>query len=174
MSASKEKTASDGSRPTTPSPAQSGSTHVKESRFVQLEQATMNLLRSSIRKKDRTVSNALASIQFGTIGVLVPQDHQGNVSPVSLGPIIKYLPTLPQVIPQKPVALFAIKPHSNKNLTPLASITLQSTSTPSTPYSDSKAAAAPVLSAAASDDRMNIFFQNVVAPSLKVPLPPPG
>ncbi|KAK3827049.1 MAG: hypothetical protein J3R72DRAFT_517382 [Linnemannia gamsii] len=154
MSASKDKKASDASRPTTPSPAQSGSTHVKESRFVQLEQATMNLFRSSIRKKGHTVSNALAAIQFGSIGVLVPQDHHGDITPVSLGHIIK--------------------PHSNKDLTPLVSITLQSNSTPSTPDSNSKGVAAPVLSTAASDDRMNIFLQNVVAPSPKVTLPPPG
>ncbi|KAG0302930.1 hypothetical protein BGZ97_002119, partial [Linnemannia gamsii] len=93
--------------------------------------------------------------------------------PVSVGPSTKDLFPLPQVIPQQPVAPFAIKPHSSKGLTPLASITLQSTSTPLATDSKPKADAPP-LPAPASGDRMNIFLQNVVAPSLKVPLPPPG
>ncbi|KAG0375968.1 hypothetical protein BGX24_008446 [Mortierella sp. AD032] len=45
---------------------------------------------------------------------------------------------------------------------------------PSTFDSNPKVVAVPVLPAAASGDRMNIFLHNVVAPSLKVPLPPPG
>ncbi|KAG0266015.1 hypothetical protein BGZ95_003155, partial [Linnemannia exigua] len=178
----KEKTESDGSHPTASSPSHAGSTRVKESRFVQLEQATKNLFRSSIRKKDRTEPNPLATIQCGSIGVLVPQDHQDDTTPVSVGssitrvsvePSIKDLPS-PQVIPQQHVAPFAIEPYSNKDLKPLASVTLQSTSTPSTPDSSSKAKAAPDLLAAVTGDRMNIFLQNIVAPSLKVPLPPPG
>ncbi|KAG0275162.1 hypothetical protein BGZ95_009126, partial [Linnemannia exigua] len=169
MFAPMEKAVSEGSRPTTTSFAQSRSTRVKESRFVQLEQATKKLLRSSIRKKDRTVHNALAAIQFVSIGVLVPQDHQSGATLATFDSTVEDLPALPPVISPYPAAPSPVQPHSNKYLAPLASITLQSTSTPT-----SEATAAPVLPAATSGDRMKIFLQNVTASSRKAPLSPPG
>ncbi|KAG0293087.1 hypothetical protein BGZ96_003359 [Linnemannia gamsii] len=172
MSASKEKTFG-GSEPTTPSSDQSGSTRVKTSRFVQLEQATKNLFRFSIRKKDRTVPNAKAAIQFESIGVLVPQEHQGGVTSASVDTTVKDPPSLPSVIPQYPVSPSPGQPNSNEDLRPLTLITLRITAL-STSDSNAKAAAAPVLPAPPSGDRMNIFLQNVVTPSLKISLPPPG
>ncbi|KAK3839838.1 MAG: hypothetical protein J3R72DRAFT_447257 [Linnemannia gamsii] len=146
----------------------SAPTHVKESRFVKLEQATKNLFCSSIRKKSWTVPNVASSIQCGLIGVLVPQDQQSGTTHVSVGsstiPVwvglsFKDLPTLLLIIPQKPVAPSAIEPYSNEDLTPLESIALQSTSTPSTSDSTPKAAAAPVLLTAASGDRVKFSFK---------------
>ncbi|KAG0297342.1 hypothetical protein BGZ97_004312, partial [Linnemannia gamsii] len=84
------------------------------------------------------------------------------------------LPPLPQVIRQQPGAPSAIEPYSDKDSTPLTSIALRSTSTPSTLDSDPKAAVAPVSPAAASGGRLNIFLQNIAVHSLKAPLPPPG
>ncbi|KAK3843187.1 MAG: hypothetical protein J3R72DRAFT_420423 [Linnemannia gamsii] len=158
-SAYREKKASGNSCPTIPSPTQSGPTRVKKSRFMQLEQATKNLFRSSIRKKDHTVSDAITSIQFGSIGALVPQDHQGSTKPVSVESSLIDLPLLPNVAAQHPISPSAIEANS-KDLKHSASITLQSPST--------------ALSAAASGDKTSIFPHNVPAPSLQVPLPAPG
>ncbi|KAG0283704.1 hypothetical protein BGZ96_011910 [Linnemannia gamsii] len=46
-----------------------------EPRFMQLEEAAKRLLHADITSMKRTVPSALASIQFGTIGVLFPQDY---------------------------------------------------------------------------------------------------
>ncbi|KAG0272299.1 hypothetical protein BGZ95_011956, partial [Linnemannia exigua] len=170
MFTSKEKKASDGFRPTTPSLTQSGSARVKESRFVLLEQATRNLFLSSIRKKDRTVPNAIASIQFGSIGVLVPQDRQGSTTPVSIDSSVKDLLPLPKVDPQHPIAPSVTEANS-KDLAHSASINLQSTSTSTIAESKTEV---PVLSEAASGDSASVFPQNVAAPSHQVPLPAPG
>ncbi|KAK3841424.1 MAG: hypothetical protein J3R72DRAFT_475616 [Linnemannia gamsii] len=173
MSAAKEKT-SGGSRPTTSSPDQSGSTRVKTSRLVQLEQATKNLFRFSIRKKDRTVPNANTAIQSGSIGVIVPQEQQGGVTLALVDTTVKDLTSLPSAIHQYPVAPTSGQPNNNEDLTPLTSITLRSITTLSTSDSSSKAAAVPVLPAPAPCDRMNIFLENVITPYLKISLPPPG
>ncbi|KAG0374875.1 hypothetical protein BGX24_009815, partial [Mortierella sp. AD032] len=173
MSAPKEQTASDGSCPTTPSPAQSRSTRLKESRFVKLEQAARNLLRSSIKKKDHTVPNALAAVQFGSISVLVPQDHQGGAILTTVDYAVKDLAALPPITLQYPVAPSPVQSHGKKDLTPLASITFQTTFTRSDPDPNPKANTLD-RPAAASGNKMNIFLQNVVAPSLKITLPPPG
>ncbi|KAG0375039.1 hypothetical protein BGX24_009614 [Mortierella sp. AD032] len=159
MSTPKEKKASGDSCPTIPSPTQSGPTRVKKSRFMQLEQATKNLFRSSIRKKDHRVSDAVTSIQFGSIGALVPQDHQGSTKPVSVDSSLIDLPLLPNVAAQHPISPSSVEANS-KDLKRSASITLQSPST--------------ALSAAASGDKTSIFPRNVPAPSLQVPLPAPG
>ncbi|KAG0272225.1 hypothetical protein BGZ95_012041, partial [Linnemannia exigua] len=166
----KEKKASRDSRLTTPSLPQSGSTRVKESRFVLLEQATKSLFRFSIKKKDRTVSNAVASIQFGSIGALVPQDHLGSTTPVSVDSSVKTLPLLPEVGSQHPIAPSATEVN-RKDPTHSVSITVQSTSTPI--IAESKAEV-PALSPAASSYKTSVFPQNVAASSLQVPLPAPG
>ncbi|KAF8935632.1 hypothetical protein BGZ47_009815 [Haplosporangium gracile] len=49
-----------------------------QSRFTQLEVAAKKLLRFNIDSKKRTVPNALALIQFGTLEMLVPQDYAGG------------------------------------------------------------------------------------------------
>ncbi|KAF9147856.1 hypothetical protein BG015_010431 [Linnemannia schmuckeri] len=49
-----------------------------QSRFTQLEEAAKKLLRFNIGSKKRTVPNALASIQFGTIEKLIPQEYAGS------------------------------------------------------------------------------------------------
>ncbi|KAG0254344.1 hypothetical protein BGZ95_006069, partial [Linnemannia exigua] len=47
------------------------------SRFPKLEEANKRLFRSPIAKCDRTVFNAIATIQLGTIELIVPQYRQG-------------------------------------------------------------------------------------------------
>ncbi|KAK3827055.1 MAG: hypothetical protein J3R72DRAFT_517387 [Linnemannia gamsii] len=163
----------DDSRPRTPSPAQSGSTRVKESRIVQLEQATEDLLCSHNRKKHRTMSNALTPIQCGSIGVLVPQEHQGGTTLASVDSTVRDLPALSPIIPQYLVAPFPVQPNNNKDLTLSASIIVQPTSTPAPTDSNAKAGAL-VMPAAASGYRMKISLQNAIAPSHIVPLPPSG
>ncbi|KAG0251293.1 hypothetical protein BGZ95_006945, partial [Linnemannia exigua] len=170
MFISKEKKASRDSSPTNPSLPQSGSTHVKESRFAQLEQATKSLFRFSIRKKDYTISNAITSIQFRSTGALDPQDHLGSITPVSVDSSFKDPPLLPKGSPQHPIASSTTEVNS-RDLTSSASITVQPTSTST--ITESKAEA-PALSAAAPGNETSIFPQNAAAPSLQVPLPAPG
>ncbi|KAG0303808.1 WD_REPEATS_REGION domain-containing protein [Linnemannia gamsii] len=69
MTASKQEKATVISRPGMSS---------NQSRFIKLEEAVKKLLRSTITSKNCTVSNALATIQFGTIEMLVPQDYEGD------------------------------------------------------------------------------------------------
>ncbi|KAK3839829.1 MAG: hypothetical protein J3R72DRAFT_422785 [Linnemannia gamsii] len=167
-----EKKSSDNSSPTTPSPTRSESTYFKESRFVQLEVATKNLFRSIIGKMDHTMSNALAAIQFGSIGVLVSQAHQGSDMSDSVEPSVKDLHLLSSVTPQQPVAPFSVELNSNKDLTLLESGTLQSTCI-STSLDSNPRAAEPRFLTGASSNRTNIFLHNVDVPTLQVPLPPP-
>ncbi|KAG0377429.1 hypothetical protein BGX24_006125 [Mortierella sp. AD032] len=148
------------------------STYFKELRFVQLEVATKNLFRSTIGKMDRTVSNALAAIQFGSIGAQVSQAHQGSDMSDSVEPSVKDLHILSSVTPQQPVAPFSVELNSNKDLILLESATLQSTCI-STSLDSSPRAAEPRFLTAASSNRTNIFLHNVDVPSLQVPLPPP-
>ncbi|KAG0375128.1 hypothetical protein BGX24_009504 [Mortierella sp. AD032] len=147
MLTTNEKKVSGDSRPTIPSLTKSGSTNVKESRSTQLEQATKTLFRSSVRKKDRTVSNTIASIQFGSIGALVPQDHQNGVTPVLVDSSVKDLLLLPEVTPQHPTAPSATETDS-EDLTHSPSNALQLLSTPN--IAESKAEV-PALSADVSD-----------------------
>ncbi|KAG0308429.1 hypothetical protein BGZ97_013381, partial [Linnemannia gamsii] len=69
MTTSKLEKATVISRPETPSTI---------SRFIQLEEAAKKLLRSTVNSESRTVPNALATIQFGTIEMLVPRDYEGD------------------------------------------------------------------------------------------------
>ncbi|KAG0271695.1 hypothetical protein BGZ95_000456, partial [Linnemannia exigua] len=72
MTTSKEETPSGLPRPST------------ASRFPKLEEAYRKLFRSPIAKNDRTVFNALATIQFGTIELIVPLDRQGGAPKLNI------------------------------------------------------------------------------------------
>ena len=54
----------------------------KPSRFPKLEEAHKKLSCSPAAKNDRTVFNALATIQFGTIELIIPQDRQDAPKPI--------------------------------------------------------------------------------------------
>ncbi|KAK3839851.1 MAG: hypothetical protein J3R72DRAFT_511459 [Linnemannia gamsii] len=158
MYAQKEKSSSDDSRPRTPSPAQLGSTPVKESRFAQLQQVTKNLFRTSIRKKHRKVPKAPIPVQCGSIGVLVPQEHQSGATLSSVDSNVNdLLPALPPFILGYLVAPSPVQSNSNKDLAPSASIILQPMST-SAPTDFNPKADALGLPAPASGDRMDILL----------------
>ncbi|KAK3808985.1 MAG: hypothetical protein J3R72DRAFT_481016 [Linnemannia gamsii] len=123
---------------------------------------------------DRVINNFRYLTQrFESIGVLVPQDHQGGATSASVDYTVKDLLVLPPVIPQYPVAPSQPNINSNKDLKTSTLIILQHTPTPTPIDSRPKADALGWL-AAVSGDRMNIFLRNVVAPSLNVLLSSPG
>ncbi|KAF9119560.1 hypothetical protein BGW39_000221, partial [Mortierella sp. 14UC] len=169
MAAPKENKPTGNYGPMNPSPAQSESTRVKESRFIQLEQATKYLTQSSIGEEDHIEPNTLATLQFGAVVVLDPQNRQDSTTPASIDSSVKDLPALPQVSSQQPCATSDTE-TSNEDLSHSTSITLQTTAT----VVSETTTTVPGLLAAASSDRMAIFSKNVAVLSHQVPLPPHG
>ncbi|KAF9427947.1 hypothetical protein BGZ94_003777 [Podila epigama] len=58
----------------------------REGSFILKRTAIRKLFQSPVAKEERTLSNALAAIQFGTIEMSVPQDDQSLTTSVSTGP----------------------------------------------------------------------------------------
>ncbi|KAG0068522.1 hypothetical protein BGZ90_000529, partial [Linnemannia elongata] len=124
-----------------------------QSRFIRLEEAAKELLRANVTSKKRTVSNALASIQFRTIDMLIPQDHVGGNTSATI--TASTVTTASKVI-SATIATTAIAATTTM-ATPSVSTTMFPSSLPTV-----------------SQPWLHAFPTNVSQPSLQVTLPPPG
>ncbi|KAF9912561.1 hypothetical protein EC991_009986 [Linnemannia zychae] len=91
MTTSKQKKSYSNSRPPTPSGARSGTAPLMGSPFFRFEQAFKKLFRPAVQAEDRTVSNVLAAVPFGSIAMVVSQGRQDNDIPTSVNSTTKDL-----------------------------------------------------------------------------------
>ncbi|KAK3830115.1 MAG: hypothetical protein JOS17DRAFT_196917 [Linnemannia elongata] len=115
-----------------------------QSRFTRLEEAAKELFRASITSKERTVPNALASIQFRTIGMLIPQDYAGGYTPTT-------------------VTASTVTTASTATSATIATTSVTTSST-----------VLPSSSPTVSQPWLHVFPKNASQPSFQVTLPPPG
>ncbi|KAF9118360.1 hypothetical protein BGW39_001252, partial [Mortierella sp. 14UC] len=109
-------------------------------------QAAKKLLRPTVQAEDRTVSNALAAVPFGSVAMAAPHVHQDNGASASVK-------------------------SSNNGLSTLTSISSHASPTP---VASAAKAALSISPPVASQLWLPIFHQNVSAPSPLVSLPPAG
>ncbi|KAF9083925.1 hypothetical protein BGX23_010999, partial [Mortierella sp. AD031] len=109
-----------------------------------LEQASKRLFRTSVKTEDRSIFNALATVQLRAGSAFVPQDISGTTNPASP-------PATPKFFTASPESSFSV-PNSASS---------RSKTLPKTP-------------AVMQQPWLSIFPQNVTAPTFSTALPPPG
>ncbi|KAF9545352.1 hypothetical protein EC957_010998, partial [Mortierella hygrophila] len=124
-----------------------------QSQFIRLKEAAKELLRANVTSKKRTVPNALASIQFRTIGMLIPQDYTGGNTSTA---VTASTPTTTSTATSATIATNAVTTTTVNTATSISNAIFSS------------------LPSTVSQPWLHAFPTNVSQPSLHVALPPLG